>query len=217
MNLCFYTLRWGTSIFIFSLCLVTCRLVCRLVFKIPCLCLLCKINNTASICTQNCKVEDDFAVELYFLVSVFHFIQHVKTICTRKMESPAYVWTRWSFATSRCSMRLFSCQKQCYYKALLSLCQIKKKLWFCLQELPFILWTELSLFEPVWRPPQPSLWPHDLRDGCCGASACMHETQGSIRTRRSRFDTAELLNSGAKSLLLIWITLRNVSASLTWL
>lgn len=62
MNLCFYTLRWGTSIFIFSLCLVTCRLVCRLVFKIPSVCLLCKINNTASICSQNCKVEDDFAV-----------------------------------------------------------------------------------------------------------------------------------------------------------
>lgn len=52
------------------------------------------------------------------------------------------------------SMRLFSCQKQCYYKALLSLCQIKKKqLWFYLQEFSFILWTELLLFESVTSPP----------------------------------------------------------------
>lgn len=61
-------------------------------------------------------------VELYFLVSVF------KTFENNLHKKNGITCVR--FKASILRHQPFSCQKQCYYKALLSLCQIKKNLWF---------------------------------------------------------------------------------------
>ena len=175
--------RWGTSVFIFSLCLVTCCLVCRLVFKIPCACLRCKITQPS---TTQCpyiprvvKYRMTLQHQCGILLPSFSLSNILKQFA-RKIESPAY--DLWSFTTDHCTMSLFSCQKQCYYEALLSLCQIKEKKTLK-KRLVFICCSCFYIHDPSFYfatescdvPPSfpVAFWP----EGCC----CRRSTPAASR------------------------------------